>query len=51
MFKKTEKWFIKKINKINNSTFDKQQIRKTTYWLLFIPMYIKYEVVSGDYER
>ena len=56
MIRKTEKHYTKRIRKYKgvNRTYDEygtQYIKKTTYWLLFIiPIFIKNEVVKGDYE-
>ena len=55
MIRKTEKYYTKRIRKYKgvNRTYDEygtQYIKKTTYWLLFIiPIFIKNEVVKGDY--
>jgi len=52
MIRKTERVFVKKINKIGDSYLGRQGIRRTTYWLLWIiPIFTKDEVVTGDLER
>ena len=52
MIVKREKYYIKKINKIGNTYYGSQKIKRTSFWLLgIIPLYIKNEVVSGDYEK
>lgn len=55
MIRQTEKWFIRKINKVNRGSFtdyEKQYVRRTTFWLLWIiPIFTKDEVVKGQYEN
>jgi hypothetical protein len=50
MIVKREKYYIKYINKTKYSV-GKQQRKRTSFWLLgIIPLYIKDEVINGDYE-
>jgi hypothetical protein len=52
MVRKTEKWFIKKVNKIGKQYYGSQNVKRTTYWLFWIiPIFSKDEVIKGDYER
>lgn len=52
MIRKTERFFIKRINRNTTRSYDTQHIKRTTYWLFFIfPIFIKDEVIKGDYER
>lgn len=52
MLVKREKYFIKRINKINKTFYGEQKIKRTSYWLVgIIPLYIKNEVINGDWER
>lgn len=49
MIVKREKYYVKRIN---GSLYDRQRRKKTSFWLFgIIPLYIKTEVLSGDYER
>ncbi|AMQ66540.1 DNA/RNA helicase-like protein [Bacillus phage Shbh1] len=51
MVRVTERYYIKKINKLLGKYYGKQQRKRTTYWLFWIlPIFSKDEVVSGDYE-
>lgn len=49
MIKVTEKRFYRKINQFG-LVFDKQEIRRITVWFLFIPVFIKENIVSGSIE-
>jgi hypothetical protein len=54
MIVKREKYFIKYFKKYSTDTFStgSQQCKRTSYWLFgFIPLFIKTEVIKGDYER
>lgn len=51
MFRKTEKYFTKLVNKIGKKYYGSQKIKRTTYWFLFIPVFCKDEIISGDYEK
>lgn len=49
MIIKREKFYIKRINGI---MYDMQKRKRTSFWLFgIIPLYIKEEVLSGNYER
>jgi hypothetical protein len=51
MLRKTEKYYVKRINKICDSFYGSQQRKRTTWWLFFIiPIFIKDELIRGDYE-
>ena len=51
MIVKREKLFIKRINKISKTIYDIQKIKRTSFLLLGIfPLYIKDEIISGNYE-
>lgn len=51
MFKKTERFYIKRINKMGNHYYGRQKHKRTTYWFLFIlPVFITDEVIEGDCE-
>ena len=56
MIRKTEKYYKKKIitykSKIKEfNEYGKQNIKRTTCWLFFIiPIFIKEEVLNGEYE-
>lgn len=52
MLVKREKYYIRRINKIGNTYYGRQKIRRTSFWLLgTIPLYVKNEVLSGDFEN
>ena len=52
MIVKREKCFIKKVNKIGRKYFGKQKIKRTSFWLLgVIPLYIRNEIIGGDWEN
>lgn len=52
MIRKTERFFIKRINKSTSFGFDTQYMKRTTYWLFFIiPIFTKDEFIKGDYEK
>lgn len=52
MIVKKERYYIKKINRKSYfQSFDTQKIKQTSFWLLgIIPLYIKNEVIEGQYE-
>lgn len=53
MIIKREKYYIKHFKKDSYSKYKdgKQYLKRTSYWLFgIIPLYIKIEVQSGDYE-
>lgn len=48
MIVKREKYYVKRIN---GNPYDGQRRKKTSFWLFgVIPLYVKDEVLSGDYE-
>lgn len=50
MIVKREKYYTKRFGKIG-TYYKKQQRKRTSFWLFgIIPLYIKDEVISGDYE-
>ncbi|ADZ20274.1 hypothetical protein BJV85_002773 [Clostridium acetobutylicum] len=50
IIRKKERYFIRHINK-RVSYADRQKIKRTTYYLFWvIPIFIKDEIVGGDYE-
>lgn len=53
MIVKKEKYYLKKINIIDKrSCYDTQKTKKTTYLLFgFIPVFISYKVVGGNFEK
>ena len=52
MIVKREKYFIKKVNKIGRKYFGQQKIKRTSFWLLgVIPLYIRNEIIGGDWEN
>jgi hypothetical protein len=52
MIRKTEKYYRKEINKIGKNYYGSQSIKRTTYWFLWIiPVFVKNEIISGDYEQ
>lgn len=51
MIRKTEKYYTKRVNKIGDSYYGQQCRKRTIYWFLFIiPIFVKDEVIRGDYE-
>ncbi len=56
MVRKTEKYYIKKIKTYKSkyrkfNSYGEQKVKRTTYWLfLVIPIFIKEEVLKGEFE-
>lgn len=51
MIVKREKYYTKRFGKIGNTYYKQQQRKRTSFWLFgIVPLYIKDEVISGDYE-
>ena len=56
MIRKTERYFKKRVTRYKSALkkfneYGQQNIKRTTYWLFWIvPIFIKDEVQSGDYE-
>lgn len=52
MMVRTEKYYIKKINRLNDFNYSTQKRKRTTYLLLgIIPIFISDELIEGSYER
>lgn len=52
MIVRREKYYIKKINKLNDFNYDTQKRKRTIYLLLGImPVFINDELIEGSYER
>lgn len=51
MLIKREKYYKKKINKSGTWYYELQRRKRTSFWLFgIIPLYIKDEYISGDFE-
>ena len=52
MIVRREKYYIKKINKLNDFNYNTQKRKRITYLLLgIIPIFINDELIEGSYER
>lgn len=51
MFRKTERLIEKRVSSDRYSLYTRRQkIKIITYWFLIFPIYVKREILSGDYE-
>lgn len=52
MIVRKEKYYIKRVNKLNDFNYGTQKRKRTIYLLLgIIPVFINDELIEGSYER